>query len=98
MVPTPEIVVQEPEPVPERQAAPPLPIKSEHEVMSSVFRTAGMILSARALMALCLMGAFVLAITSILKGGILPLVALGLYSASTILPLVWLDIRTRRSM
>lgn len=88
---TPEIAPHEPEPVPERQAAPP-PVKSDADYLIAMFRVAALILSARGLLAICLFGAFILAAVSILKGGVLPLVTLGVYCIFTIGPLVWLEI------
>jgi hypothetical protein len=61
--------------------------------MLAAFKTAGMILSARGLLAVCLFGAFILAMTAMLIGGIKPLIALGLYGVFTIGPLVWLESR-----
>lgn len=93
---TPEIAPHEPEPVAVPPASPAPPIKAEYDQMRAAFRVAAFVLSARGLLAMALSGAFCLALVSVIKGGILPLVALFLYSASTIVPLVALEIHGRR--
>lgn len=93
---TPEIAPHDPEPVAAPPASPAPPIKAEYDQMRAAFRVAAFVLSARGLLAMALSGAFCLALVSVIKGGILPLVALFLYSASTIVPLVALEIHGRR--
>jgi len=53
------------------------------------------ILSVRALLGFALAGAFILAVTAILKGGWLPLVGLGIYLTLTVIPVAALEIRRR---
>lgn len=92
---TPEIAPQEREPVPAPPVAPQSPVKSEHDALIAAFRTAAKILSVRGLLFAALIGALVLTVLAILIGGVMPLIALGLYLALTIVPIVYLEIRSR---
>ena len=92
----PEVHHPEPEPIPVRTAPPAPPARSEADYLISTFRAAGMILSARGLLAMSLTGAFALAAEAMWKGDVMSLIALGLYGVSTVAPLVWLESRRGR--
>lgn len=67
------------------------------EVVLAAFSALGFALSARALLLLSLVGAFTLAWYAMSKGGVLPLVVLGVYAVFTVIPVTLLEIRKSRS-
>lgn len=74
----------------------PIQTPARDEAIHVAYQTAARILSARALLGIALIGAFVLAVMAVIRSDILSIVALGLYACLTILPIVALEFRTRR--
>jgi hypothetical protein len=82
------------------KAAPELPVIIQREEVSDVllaaFAALGFAVSARALVFLSLVGAFVLAVMAMMNQTMMSVVVLGLYCALTVLPLVFLELRAKR--
>ena len=82
------------------KAAPELPVIATKEevsdVMLAAFAALGFAVSARALVFLSLVGAFVLAVMAMMNQTVMAVVVLGLYCGLTLLPLVYLELRVKR--
>lgn len=93
MAPPPPI----PDPPKERivyvQAAAPAPgtLDDEAEGMRRAFQAVGYALSARAILALAIVGAFVLGLFVMVTPDIVRVTALAVYGVLVILPMVWLE-------
>lgn len=70
--------------------------QSVSEVVLAAFSALGYAVSARFLLFLAILGAFALAVMAMLSEHTISLVVLGLWSVLTVLPLVWLEIYSRR--
>ena len=88
-IPAPPVAAEAHRPI----SAPTEP--STFEVTLAAFQGLAYALSARSLLLLSIVGAFALGLTALLKGGVLPLVALGIYSAFTVIPVAILEARKR---
>lgn len=97
---------QRPEPVPEPPAPSPVPApppmraekperSEKEEVLREAAKLVAMALSVRALMGVSLFGAIVLGLIAAVTGHIMAVVALGVYAALTMIPLVVLETRKR---
>jgi hypothetical protein len=64
-------------------------------VLIAAFGALGYALSARALLLLALLGAFVLGVFAMLNRDLMSLAILATYAALTVLPVVWLEIQKR---
>ena len=84
-----------PAPEPEAPPQPVAPVRTENDMMLAAFRTIAKILSARGLIFSALIGAFIIAGAAVIKGGVLPLIALGIYALTTVIPLVYLEVKGR---
>ena len=61
----------------------------------AAFHALAYAISARSLLLLCIVGAFALGLTAVLRGGILPLIALAIYGGFTVIPVAILEARKR---
>jgi hypothetical protein len=63
------------------------------ELLITAYRLCAKALSARALLLIALLGAFMLAAGAMIKGGVPAMVVLGLYTVLTVIPIVVLELR-----
>jgi hypothetical protein len=84
----------QPIPTPEPQII--IQKQSISEAMLAAFSALGFAVSARFLLFLAMFGAFALAVMAMLSRQTISLVVLGLWCAMTVLPLIWLEINSRR--
>jgi hypothetical protein len=82
-----------PEAVAEAHPQPREPRTSE--VLLAAFQSLGYALSARALLLLALIGAFVLGVFAMVNRDLMSLAILATYSAMTVIPVVWLELNKR---
>lgn len=85
-----------PDPIPEppSPAPAPPPVRAEkEEVLRETVKLLAMALSVRALMGVSLFGAIVLGLIAACTANLMSIVALGVYAALTMIPLVVLEIR-----
>ena len=73
----------------------PPPQPNTLDVLLAAFTALGYAISARALLMLAIVGAFVLAVMAILSDKIPALVALGLFAALVVIPMCILELRRR---
>jgi hypothetical protein len=78
-----------------------LPVIIQREEVSDVllaaFAALGYAVSARALLFIALIGAFCLAVMSMLSQSVMSVIVLGVYLALTVLPMVFLELRAKRN-
>lgn len=67
------------------------------DVLMAAFAAMGHAVSARVLVFLSLLGAFALAVMAMLSQTVMAVVILGLYSVGIVLPLVALELMTKRA-
>ena len=67
------------------------------QVLLAAFTALGYALSARALLFIALVGAFALAVMAMLNQTVMSAVVLGIYMLLVILPMVYLELRAKRS-
>ena len=79
--------------------SPPAPIPnsstSSHEQVLTAFKALGFALSARALLLIALIGAFILAVMAMWSQTLPALEVLAAYGIFVMLPAVWLEVRRR---
>ena len=97
VVPSPE----RPDPAPEPVAAPPAPVApvrvdNSHDAIHAAYAVASRILAPRAVLAPALVGAFVLAVISMLRADWPAFATLAAYCVLTIIPIVVLELRKNR--
>lgn len=89
-------VTPDPEPPPTPSRPPEPPRRDEIEEVIRVARMLGFALSARALLALSLVGAFFLGVMAMNKATWMSLATLVAYSVATVGPIAWLEIGRRK--
>lgn len=67
------------------------------DVLLAAFSALGFAVSARFILFLSLIGAFVLAVMAMVSQAIMAVIVLSLYAALIVLPLVWLETRSKRA-
>lgn len=91
---TPEPAAYPPEPIPPVPALPP-PKAADTEVIRELYRLMAMALSARALLAVAFVGAFLLTGAVVWRGSIPALVALGVYCLATVGPITLIELNRK---
>lgn len=76
---------------------PPAPKAEVSDVLLAAFAALGYAVSARFLLFMSIVGAFALAVMSMLHPTVMSIVILGMFCLLTTLPLVWLELRAKRS-
>ena len=66
------------------------------DVLLAAFAAMGYAVSARALLFMALIGAFCLAVMSMISQSVMSVIVLGVYLALTVLPMVYLELRAKR--
>jgi hypothetical protein len=95
MVPPPTMTeTPSPPPTPEPVAAEPREPRTS-EVLVAAFQGLGYALSARALLFLALVGAFVIGVFAMINRDWMSLAILATYAGLTVIPVVWLEIQKR---
>ena len=93
MVPQPTMTEPSPPATPEAVAEPREPRTSE--VLVAAFSGLGFALSARALLLLALVGAFVIGVFAMINRDFMSLAILAIYAGLTVIPVVFLELNKR---